>query len=206
MKHYLYFLPFVFFALSCTNEEITVGNVPVIIVDKKIDTAYVNTYYQNRRMEVIDETGCHEPVVTGSVHTAVAGTYYVDYDYTSATGKRAATVTMTVHVIAGNVNDTIIDGCLGSYELNSCGNGEMINKTYGRNKIKDGHWITFGMVIQKEKQAGKTNATMRSKIVRAKLEEGYYKCNRKEGYWKYYTEEGKLKDSVKYKKDVLVIK
>lgn len=83
-------------------------------------------------------------------------------------------------------------GCLASYETV---NGERINKIYGGD-IKDGHWIHYEFVIPTAKE--NTN----KKVVRAKIEEGYYKENKKEGFWKFYNKGGTLKDSVEYKNDV----
>lgn len=82
-------------------------------------------------------------------------------------------------------------GCLTSFETV---NGETINKTYGGG-IKDGHWITYEFVIPNVKQ------NKDSKVIRAKMEEGYYKENKKEGFWKFYNNDGTLKDSVEYKND-----
>jgi hypothetical protein len=85
-------------------------------------------------------------------------------------------------------------GCLASYETV---NGETINKTYGGD-IKDGHWIHFEFVIPTAKE------NKDKKVVRAKMEEGYYKENKKEGFWKFYNKDGTLKESVEYKNDVPV--
>lgn len=82
-------------------------------------------------------------------------------------------------------------GCLESFETV---NGERINKTMGNN-IKDGHWIHYEFVIPTAKK------NKDSKVVRAKMQEGYYKENKKEGFWKFFNTDGTLKDSVEYKND-----
>lgn len=91
--------------------------------------------------------------------------------------------------------DTINIGCLGSYDINPSDGKERINQVYGKDHIKDGHWITFGYAI--------TNS-VDNKAGRVKLEEGYYRKNKKTGFWKFYKEDGTIKDSVEYKNDVPV--
>ena len=94
-------------------------------------------------------------------------------------------------------NDTISIGCLGLYDINPSDNKERINQVYSKGGIKDGHWIIFGLNFVKTAD-GKTN--------RAKIEEGYYRKNKKIGFWKFYNADGTLKDSVEYKNGVLVAK
>ena len=94
-----------------------------------------------------------------------------------------------------NTNDTLTIGCLGSYEINPLDNKEKINQLYGKEKIKNGHWITFGFSVTKN---------VSNKATRIKLEEGYYKRNKKNGFWKFYNDDGSFKDSVKYINDVAV--
>jgi len=48
-----------------------------------------------------------------------------------------------------NTIDTLTIGCLGSYDINPLDNKERINQVYGKDHIKDGHWITFGFAIKK---------------------------------------------------------
>ncbi|MBA2612413.1 MAG: hypothetical protein H0U95_10605 [Bacteroidetes bacterium] len=92
-----------------------------------------------------------------------------------------------------NAIDTITTGCLVSYDINPLDNTEKINQVRGKDNIKDGHWITFGFAVTKTND-NKTN--------RIKIEEGYYRKNKKIGFWKFYKEDGTLKDSVEYKNDV----
>lgn len=47
--------------------------------------------------------------------------------------------------------------------------------------------------------------TAKGKIIRNKLEEGYYRFDKKVGFWKFYNEEGTLKDSVEYKNDMSIL-
>ena len=79
-------------------------------------------------------------------------------------------------------------------------NGDTINKTL-ENGIKVGHWISFDWIIPK----GKEPNAAAVRVVRAKLEEGFYKNNKKEGFWKFYDKDnGTFKDSVEYKNDIAV--
>ena len=68
---------------------------------------------------------------------------------------------------------------------------------FGKDHIKSGHWISYGFTLKK---------TVDNKTERVKIEEGYYRNNKKTGFWKFYNEDGTLKDSVEYKDDVPVIK
>ena len=72
---------------------------PVLKLTKKIDTAYLNTLYEDPQAELVDRGRCINAEITGSVNTAVIGTYYLDYDYTDEAGNQAATVTRTLHVV-----------------------------------------------------------------------------------------------------------
>jgi hypothetical protein len=92
-----------------------------------------------------------------------------------------------------NSIDTINIGCLASYDINPLDNKEKINQVYGKDKVKDGHWITFGFAVTK---------TTDKKTNRIKIEEGYYRKNKKEGYWKFFKDDGTIKDSVEYKNDL----
>lgn len=94
-----------------------------------------------------------------------------------------------------NAIDTLTIGCLGSYDINPSDNKERINQVYGKDRIKDGHFITFGFAVTK-------NAD--NKTARIKIEEGYYRRNKKVGFWKFYKDDGTIKDSVEYKNDVPV--
>lgn len=87
-----------------------------------------------------------------------------------------------------NSTDTLNIGCLSSYDINPSNNQEKINQVYGKDHIKDGHWIIFSV-------SKNTN----EKINRIKLEEGYYRKNKKIGFWKFYNTDGTLKDSIEYK-------
>jgi hypothetical protein len=81
--------------------------------------------------------------------------------------------------------DTLNIGCLSSYDINPSNNQEKINKVYGKDQIKDGHWIIFGIA---------KNA--HEKVNRVKLEDGYYRKNKKIGFWKLFNKDGTLKDSI----------
>ena len=89
-----------------------------------------------------------------------------------------------------NTVDTLITGCLVSYEINPSDNKERINQVFGKDHIKDGHWITFGLSVTK-------NSKVRASKV--KIEEGYYRKNKKVGVWKFYNKDGIIRDSVEYK-------
>jgi len=95
-----------------------------------------------------------------------------------------------------NLVDTINIGCLGTYDLNPLDTSEKINQVYDKQKIKHGHWISFGVSVTK---------TANEKVIRTKLEEGYYRYNMKVGFWKFYNQDGSLKDSIEYKNDIAVI-
>lgn len=95
-----------------------------------------------------------------------------------------------------NIIDTINIGCLGTYDLNPLNTHERINQVYDKQKIKHGHWISFGVTVTKIAD---------DKVIRTKLEEGYYRFNKKVGFWKFYNEDGSLKDSIEYKNDVAVV-
>jgi len=77
----------------------------------------------------------------------------------------------------------------GSFELNVHGHNDTINMIYADGS-KEGHWIS----------------SVWSNGSRVKMEEGYYKDNKKEGYWKFFNKDGSLKDSVEYKNDVAISK
>jgi antitoxin component YwqK of YwqJK toxin-antitoxin module len=51
-------------------------------------------------------------------------------------------------------------------------------------------WITFALAVTKNNKV-KTN--------KVKIEEGYYRKNKKFGVWKFYNEDGTIRDSVEYK-------
>jgi len=91
-----------------------------------------------------------------------------------------------------NAIDTLTIGCCGSYDINPSDNKEKINQVYGKDRIKDGHWINFDFAVTKAAD---------NKINRIKIEEGYYRRNKKVGFWKFYKEDGTLKDSVEFKND-----
>lgn len=93
-------------------------------------------------------------------------------------------------------------GCVDIYELNVLDNSDTINRTYG-DGTKEGHWITFEWTDPNEKMVNENKENL-AKAGRAKIEEGYYKDNKKEGFWKFFNKDGTLKDSVEYKNDLLV--
>jgi hypothetical protein len=92
--------------------------------------------------------------------------------------------------------------CLASYEILE--NGDTVNRIYGKEKVKDGRWITFVMIDQQEKQTDKATAGA-AVMVRTKMEEGRYRQNKRQGYWKLYNRYGTVRDSVEYKNDVPVV-
>lgn len=99
---------------SCSNEIDSEENefqkdtiAPILKLDKKIDTAYLNSIYDDPQAEVIDRGKCLKVEITGSVNTGVPGTYYLDYDYTDEAGNQAATVTRTVHVLENGASSLI---------------------------------------------------------------------------------------------------
>lgn len=96
-----------------------------------------------------------------------------------------------------NAIDTLTIGCLGSYDINPSNKTEKINQVYGKGHIKNGHWITFGLTFTENSN----NNTHRIKV-----EEGYYKRNKKVGFWKLFNEDGTIKDSLEYKSDVPLTK
>jgi antitoxin component YwqK of YwqJK toxin-antitoxin module len=89
-----------------------------------------------------------------------------------------------------NSVDTLITGCLVSYDINPSDNKERINQVFGKDQIKDGHWITFALAVTKNSKV---------KANKVKIEEGYYRKNKKVGVWKFYNEDGTISDSVEYK-------
>ena len=126
----------------------------------------------------------------------------VIFCFIQACGNRSETV---ITEQGTNTIDTINIGCLGSYEINVLGNGETINRLYGKERIKQGHWINFEFIIPTGKQSFEANENKNKKVARTKLEEGYYRHNKKEGFWKSYNKYGTLKDSLQYKNDIAVI-
>ncbi len=86
--------------LSCEQAEIPTKIIPPVLVinGNKTDTAYLNSNYNDRGAS-LQKSGCVKINVSGNVNTAIAGVYYVDYDYTDTAGNVAATVTRTVHVV-----------------------------------------------------------------------------------------------------------
>jgi antitoxin component YwqK of YwqJK toxin-antitoxin module len=97
--------------------------------------------------------------------------------------------TLTLNRITNTV-DTLITGCLVSYDINPSDNKERINQVFGKDHIKDGHWITFALAVTKNSKV---------KTSKVKIEEGYYRKNKKVGVWKFYNEDGTIRDSVEYK-------
>lgn len=73
------------------------------------------------------------------------------------------------------------------------------------NKMKQGHWIVFKMaVLNHTIYTQSANDTAKQKSItrdaeRVKVEEGFYKDNKKEGVWKTFSPVGELKDSFNYK-------
>ena len=98
---FLYTIP-ILFVSSCDNKpEKEVALIPIInLYGKPIDTAYLNTNYQDPQafLTTYDPKGEY-PKVTGRVNTSVLGTYYIDYDYTNDQGQMSATITRTVYVV-----------------------------------------------------------------------------------------------------------
>lgn len=101
----IFSLAIVALLMSCEEVEMPTKIIPPVIVlnGNKIDTAYLNSSY-NERGASLEKRGCVSVKVTGNVNTAVAGAYYVDYDYTDTAGNTAATVTRTVHVVENKCN------------------------------------------------------------------------------------------------------
>ncbi len=85
---------------SCEQTEAPVQITPpaIVINGNKLDTAYLFSSYDDRGA-FLEKNPCATVQVTGTVNTAVKGTYYVDYDYTDDAGHKAATVTRTVQVV-----------------------------------------------------------------------------------------------------------
>jgi hypothetical protein len=83
-------------------------------------------------------------------------------------------------------------GCIVTYE--TLENGEEINRVFGKEKVRHGHWITYVLIVPK----GSTT----NKMVRAKMEEGFYHWNKKVGFWKIYNQDGTVRDSIEYKNGV----
>lgn len=94
-----------FILLSCTPGEITTEATnkdtiaPIIVLNKAVDTAILNSNYKLPFTEVIDNGRCAPVVTTGSVNTTVPGTYFINYDYTDSAGNKSTTATRTVHVV-----------------------------------------------------------------------------------------------------------
>jgi hypothetical protein len=98
------------FLQSCTENSENKGSgltrdttTPVIIIDKKIDTAYLNANYDNPKAAILHRGTCLDVKISGTVNTSSLGTYYLDYDFTDETGNMAATVTKTVHVVKNDL-------------------------------------------------------------------------------------------------------
>jgi hypothetical protein len=93
----------------------------------------------------------------------------------------------------GGSRDTLMDGCLAGFEIVE--NGDTINRIYGNNKIRQGHWIIFVLVSRDAD----------SPLVKAKMEEGHYHHNKRTGFWKTYNKNGTVRDSSEYRDGALVI-
>ena len=102
-------------------------------------------------------------------------------------------------------SDMIDRGCLSSFEINSGGTGDTINKIYGKD-FKVGHWIDFELITTNLKTNIDTGKTGDMRLKRIKREEGYYINNKKEGFWKLYNFDGSIKDSVEFKNNRRLIK
>lgn len=87
-------------ALICTGcgMEYETEEIPVISITSPVDTAFLHTFYSPEPGRVNDGANYRTARISGNVNTSQAGTYYLDYDYTDLKGKKAATVTKTVHV------------------------------------------------------------------------------------------------------------
>jgi hypothetical protein len=102
--------------------------------------------------------------------------------------------TVKIEQISNAFDNTMNVGCPGSYEILE--NGEYINCRFGKDKIRHGHWITYVLIVP---EGSKTN-----KMVRAKMEEGYYHWNKRVGFWKIYNQDGTIRDSLEYKNGIAV--
>ncbi len=102
-----------------------------------------------------------------------------------------------------NHSDSIKKTCLSSFEYIIDGKPDTINKAYGSAKVKQGHWIIYELIGDKEWSGERVNAKT-NKLERIKTEDGYYRNNKKEGYWKRYNKDGTIKDSLQYENDIVV--
>ena len=61
-------------------------------------------------------------------------------------------------------------------------NGETFNTMYGKHGIKEGHWIVFQMIRPGVKLISNKKENTVNTIIRAKIEEGYYRRNKKKAF------------------------
>src|SRR5688572_25796551 len=66
----------------------------------------------------------------------------------------------------------LLAGCLASYELNG---RDTINKVYGPEKVKHGHWVSHAVVAAVVQSTAGNMASAAKWAARPKLEEGYYR-------------------------------
>lgn len=76
----------------------------------------------------------------------------------------------------------MITDCSATFDIDVSGRGDTINKTYGKHGIKEGHWIVFQMISSGVKLISNKKENTVNTIIRAKMEEGYYRRNKKSGF------------------------
>ncbi len=104
--------------ISCTNdtEETHVSyrdTIPpkITLNGLEVDTAYLNTLYNDKKADLMDEIHGHmrcldgdgHMVTTGYVDTRISGTYTLTYKGTDMNGNESASLSRTVHVVPNAV-------------------------------------------------------------------------------------------------------